>query len=177
MRITGGSFRGRKLKQISWAGTRCSTDKVRQALFNILGPDFIYDEVNVLDCFAGSGAVSVEFISRGAKWVKSVDFNQKCCSYMESLKASFTIDNWQISCSNVQRVLNESDKFDLIFADPPYSDADINEFIDSVLDGTVLKKSGIFVLEHSSKIQFDRKELSKSKKYGESCLSFYIKER
>jgi 16S rRNA (guanine966-N2)-methyltransferase len=170
-------MKGRRLKPVSWSGTRCSTDMVRQALFNILGPDFQYDNLSILDCFAGSGVVALEFISRGAKSVQSIDCNQQCYQYMQDIKSSLSIINWEIIRSKVNsKFIERGGDFDVVFADPPYADDEIERFVDSVLSQSILKKSGIFVLEHSSRLQFDRKELYKTKKYGESCLSFYQKE-
>lgn len=174
MRITGGELKGRVLKAFNWEGTKPSTDKTRQALFNILGPSLEYDHLSVLDCFAGTGIVSLEFLSRGAAEVVSVDRYAKCIDYMRAMKNDFELDHWQLKKADVLKYLKTTEgRFDLIFADPPYSDDRIDELVDFVLQENILSKNGIFVLEHLANRPFVRSELYKSKKYGDTMLSFY----
>jgi 16S rRNA (guanine(966)-N(2))-methyltransferase RsmD len=176
MRITGGDLKGRRLKPFKWDGTKPSTDKTRQALINILGPDFGYSELSVLDCYAGTGIVSLEFLSRGAAHVTSVDRYSKCVDYMRDVKKDLGLSNWETKKSEVFRFLKETNlTFDLVFADPPYLDDQIDEFVDFIIEGNILSKNGIFVLEHVANRSFNRNELFKSKKYGDSMLSFYKK--
>ena len=176
MRITGGNLKGRRLKPFKWDGTKPSTDKTRQALLNILGPGLDFSELNILDCYAGTGIVSLEFLSRGADSVTSVDRYEKCIDYMRDVKKDLNLGNWQIKQSDVFKFLKGSDlSFNLIFADPPYLDDQIDEFVDFIMEDNILSKNGIFVLEHLANRSFNRMELFKSKKYGDSMLSFYKK--
>lgn len=175
MRITGGSLRGRKLPPFTWEGTKPSTDKVRQALFNIIRPNWDSLNNSILDCYAGTGLLSLEFISRGAGFVTSIDKNRKCIKYMESNQKLLGIDNWKINKEDVVRyIVNTEETYDLVFADPPYGDSDIEEYIVLVLErSNILTKKGIFVLEHSSRRVFDHKNRYQTKIYGETALSFY----
>ena len=139
MRITGGDLRGRNLPKFHWKGTKPTTDKVRQALFNIFGPDFDPEGKRVLDCYAGTGIVSLEFISRGFKASVSLDVNKRCCDYMSSLKELLKLQDWQIVNRKVSSYLAaENGEFDVIFADPPYDEKEI-EAIEQYIKLQLLK--------------------------------------
>ena len=92
------------------------------------------------------------------------------------MKKDLGLSNWETKKSEVFRFLKETNlTFDLVFADPPYLDDQIDEFVDFIIEGNILSKNGIFVLEHVANRSFNRNELFKSKKYGDSMLSFYKK--
>jgi len=174
MRVTGGNLKGRKLKAFRWEGTKPSTDKTRQALINILGPEMDYTKLTVLDCYAGTGIVGLEFISRGVKKLTSIDRYSKCVAYMHEIKKEFTLSNWDVEKGDVIQFLKkQKGSYNLVFADPPYADDNIQDLVDLVLENNILAKNGIFVLEHISRRSFQHSGLFKSKKYGETSLSFY----
>ncbi len=176
MRITGGYLKGRVLKNMQWKGTRPSTDMTRQALCNVLSNYFDIEAVDVLDLFAGTGIVSLEFISRGAKSCISIDKSFDCFQFMQNYKRDFEIGNWDILKTDVYKYLrSNSNQFDIIFADPPYELNDLEIFVKTILESNLFKENAIFVLEHRQNKSFCIEKRFDFKKYGDSVLSFYKK--
>ena len=121
MRVTGGTLKGRTLKTIPGLSTRPTTDKIRQSILNTLMNDI--EDASVLDIFAGSGALGIEALSRGAalavfiesgrKQIEIIQYNLKALD----LKAGVFECDYIAACRSLQ---SDDRKFDLIFADPPY---------------------------------------------------------
>jgi 16S rRNA (guanine(966)-N(2))-methyltransferase RsmD len=120
LRIIGGKARGRRIRSVPGGTTRPITDKVREALFNIIGPDI--QGASVLDLFAGTGSVGIEALSRGAKYVCFVDFNwQPIATIRDNLKSTGLIDGGQVIRSDAIAFLGHppNNQFDYIFVAPP----------------------------------------------------------
>ena len=120
MRIISGSKKSITIRAPKDLPSRPTTDKVKESLFNILINRFKIDEVKVLDLFAGTGNISYEFSSRGARNIFSVDNNVKCIKFIKktSLKHGFNI----IAKRNdyIDFLIKTNENFDIIFVDPPY---------------------------------------------------------
>ena len=175
MRISGGEFRGRKLF-VPKSGLRPTTDRVRQALFNILGP---LEGRDFLDLYAGSGSVALEAFSRGGGRVVAVERDRRSCGVVAQ-NASGIRAGIEVICASVPVLLKNwsSGFFDIVFLDPPYhSGSDKAVFAD--LDwGTIVAEGGTIVFEASSREDapvFPGFVLGKSRKYGESALYFFEK--
>ncbi len=181
MRITGGTFKGKKLTSVNNPAVRPTKAMVREALFSILGPGYCQDKV-VLDLFSGSGIMALEAWSRGARKVNCVDSDIKSC---DIIRANFNILN--IPCavtlfhmSATQALTHFSTLgivFDLIFLDPPYLEAELGiNIIDEASRAGLLASDAIAVLEHKDKITLPEclsMSIWKQKKYGHSMLTFY----
>ena len=173
MRITAGSLRGRVLSIPNIEGLRPTPAKVRQALFNILGP---IDDVRFLDLFSGSGVMALEAISRGARSALSVEQNRRLTRDMEQIRQDWGIsDSWQIKTAAADKALMQmaGEHFDLIFADPPYQQ-EFTEKLPLWLDEFSISCEQL-IIEESARV----KPLwpagwicQQSRPYGDSCLHF-----
>ncbi len=177
MRIISGRARGTKLMTIEGLETRPTTDRVKESLFNLLQYDF-YDKT-VLDLFAGSGALGLEGISRGAKSATFVDMNKECIGVIrknaEKIRALDEAKIVQGDCiSAIHRL--EKDSIDIIFMDPPYSKDHVEPILQAIEKDRVLKIDGIIVIEHAKDDVWnlpESLELVKTRTYGITSLTIY----
>ncbi len=180
MRIIAGSVRGRKLKSPRGSDIRPTSDKVREALFNILGP--AVEGGNFLDLFAGSGGVGLEALSRGAR----VTLVEKSPAALALLKANLTNCGFE---NNFQLVLGDALHFvrrlaksppipadDVIVADPPYTSGLADSLLSGLTPGS-LSPSGRLIIEHSSRQRPNCSDTPWERErkviYGKTALSFY----
>src|ERR687897_518752 len=118
MRIIAGTHRGRRIIAPKGLATRPTGDRVREAAFNLIGP---VDGARVLDLFAGSGAMGLEALSRGAASVTFVESDRAACRTIEDNLAKLKLIGARITCGDaVWAVRQESRPYDLILVDPPY---------------------------------------------------------
>ncbi len=178
MRIITGSLRGRRLNPPANLPVRPTTDMARESLFNILNNYVDYEDCSVLDLFAGTGAVSVEFVSRGAKEVTSVDINNACTDYIKSVVAQLKIDNMHVVRADVFDLLKRAYKtFDIVFADPPYALRDLPNLPDLIFQHQILNPNGIFILEHPKEFSFeDHPHFWQHRAYGKVNFTFFANE-
>ena len=175
MRIVSGAHKGFRFPQRNMPHARPTTDRAKEALFNILDQRFYYEGIQVLDLYSGLGSVSLEFCSRWAKQVIAIDFNRKSIAYIKDIAEKLRIDNLSIRQSKVSTYLkNNSEKFDVIFADTPYNATqEIQELIQIISQGDFLTSDGIFILEHQTMTQINHTALVESRNYGQSTFSFF----
>ena len=176
MRIIAGNLRGRRLNPPTTLPVRPTTDMARESLFNILNNYVDYDECAVLDLFAGTGAVSLEFVSRGAKEVTAVDINAQCVDFIKSSALQFGVKNLHVVRSDVFDLLKRAyKKFDIVFADPPYALDNLAQLPDLVFEKNLLTDDGIFVLEHPREYQFEEHpHFWQHRHYGKVNFTFFI---
>ena len=142
MRIISGKFKGRKINYTNLRSVRPTTDRTKESLFNILNQYFIFEQINALDLFSGSGNISYELASRGVTKITSVEKNIKCIKFIYNISKTLDI-KLNIVNSSVLKFLNATKlKFDLIIADPPYSHSkeEIQALIDLVFRKNILNK-------------------------------------
>ena len=177
MRIISGQYKGRRFQSPGNLPVRPTTDAAKESLFNILGNHLEWEELVVLDLFAGIGSISLEFISRGAKSVHSVDIHPGCISFIRSMAQKLDIDNLQVFRQDAFSFLEKSRyPYNLIFADPPYQMDDIASIPDRVLNSECLQSGGIFILEHSGKYHFEEDlRCIEERRYGKVHFSFFRK--
>lgn len=177
MRVVSGKYRGRKIYPPKKFHSRPTTDFAKESLFNILEHQLDWEAFNVLDFFAGSGSISVEFLSRGAASVLSVDKHPKVIQHLHQLKSEFNDDNWSINRSDVFQFIEKSPlSFDLIFADPPFGMDRIDELVDQTFESKVLKDDGLFILEHGNEHDFQSHPyFDRTKNYGGVNFTFFEK--
>jgi 16S rRNA (guanine966-N2)-methyltransferase len=177
MRIIAGQFKGRKIHEPHGNRTHPMSEKVRGAVFNALG-DIV--GLTVLDAFAGTGALSFEAISRGAKLATAVDLDKKAVDAMHLSASELGITNKiKLVKNNIRSWSNQNPqaRFDLLLLDPPYDDLQITILFEKLI-GQHLKKDGVVVLSypgHDSAPKFKGTEIINIKKYGDAQLVFYRK--
>ncbi len=175
IRIIGGDFKGRKLRAPRNLPVRPTTDRAKEALFNILYTRINFEEVQALDLFCGTGNLSFELISRGCKEVTCVDNYRNCIAFVEKTCRELGIENINAIKSDALHFLNRTtSKFDLILADPPYDYQNYEGLISAILAEGVLSNSGSLIIEHDSQIKLqDLSYFKESRRYGNSSFSFF----
>ncbi len=175
MRIIAGTLRGRRLEPPQNLPVRPTTDMARESLFNILNNYVDYEECAVMDLFAGTGAVSLEFISRGAREVTSIDINAQCTDFIKRCAAKFGVGNLHVVRADVFDLLKRANrKFDIVFADPPYAIEGLASLPDLVFERGVLTDDGIFVLEHPREYCFEEHpHFWQHRAYGKVNFTFF----
>ncbi len=177
MRIISGKYRGRTINPPKNLRARPTTDFAKENLFNVLTNLVDYEECDVLDLFAGTGSISYEFASRGARSVTSVELNAVHYNYIKSTARELGAANIFAVKANAFLYLKSCPKqFDVIFADAPYDLNGVEEVVDLVLGGDLLRKGGIFIFEHSDRKNFDAHEYFwQLRSYGSVNFSFFKK--
>ena len=183
MRIIAGCWKGRNLVSLKGSSTRPTYDRIKEAMFNIL-QGYIPDSL-VLDLFAGTGNLGLEALSRGCKKVVFVEKNPRAVRVLNKNRSNLgCLNQSHVICDDVFRViryLSGKERFDLIFADPPYDKGLEILVLNAIAENDILQPQGIIVLEHSSKVaQPDEVENIKkiqTRKYGSTSISFFRKSR
>ena len=179
MRIIGGKAKGRTLHFPSGSKERPTSDFLREALFNLLG---YLQNKTFLDLFAGSGSVGLEAASRGAQGVYFVEKNKHLVEVIKKNIQKCCLDkNCRIIAGDIEFGLRDlfrkKNEFDIIFADPPYSQDLVEETLKSLSKYNVLKEDGVIVIQHSIKENFteiidDNIYQTDQRKYGDNALTF-----
>jgi 16S rRNA (guanine966-N2)-methyltransferase len=183
MRITGGSLRSRALKAPRGQATRPTTDRVREALFGILTSAGVVEGARVLDLYAGTGALALEALSRGAESAFLVESAREALAALRANVISLGLeDRARVVAGDVAHALRrvpEEEAFDLVFADPPWALVDAGTpaavLSDLALHGRIATE-GRVVLEHSARTQppdIDGLVRLDSRRYGDTALTFY----
>ena len=181
MRIIAGEYRGRILKSPPDGRTRPTSDRLRETLFNILAPR-IGEDTRLLDLCAGTGAIGIEALSRGAEFVTFVDKSRRSCALIEE-----NLDLLGIDESKTEVVALPAENFtgrdhatgwDIAFYDPPYdTNYSLVLFDFGENDAKLLRDDGVLIAEHHSKTVLPDASGNLRRwrilKQGETCLSFY----
>lgn len=175
MRIIGGKLKGRVIDLPPRYSARPTTDFAKEALFNILDNEYDFEDLRVLDLFGGTGAISYEFASRGAARVYSVEMSRENAQFIRREAARLGLDAVVAVHQNVFDFLPICyEKFDIIFADPPYALEGLETIPDKVLGAGILHPERYFILEHGSEHSFREHPLFvKEKIYGRVHFSFF----
>lgn len=152
---------------------RPTTDFAKEGLFNMLNSRLDLEGLNVLDLFSGTGNISLEFASRGGQ-VTAVDQNARCCSFVRNTAADLKL-NVHVMKGDVFEFLRScSDKFDLIFADPPYDLEKLPQIHELVHERGLLKPDGLLIIEHGPRTQLNTLSgFIQHRKYGNVNFSFF----
>lgn len=182
MRVIAGLYRGRSLRSPPSLRVRPTSDRLRETLFNVLAPRV--EGVRLLDLCAGSGAVGIEALSRGAAHATFVERSRKMCDLIKSNLALCEIDRDSFkvvtaeAADFVRRSARSNAEWEIIFFDPPY-DTDYTEILAVIDASKVLSNSGVLVAEHYHKSdlseEFGSLKRSRILKQGETSLSFYTR--
>ena len=179
MRVIAGAAKGRVLK-VPRVAVRPTTGLVKGALFAILGSRL--DGAQVLDLYAGSGALGIEALSRGAAWVDFVEQEPRSCAVIrENLKATGLDARAHVYCAKALRALAYLDRqYDIVLLDPPYADPALEAMLTQIADSELVKAETVLVASHSSRRllagaygPFTR---VRERRHGDTCISLFQKE-
>ncbi|MGE0085349.1 MAG: 16S rRNA (guanine(966)-N(2))-methyltransferase RsmD [Desulfococcaceae bacterium] len=177
MRIIAGEFRGRKLLSVRGMKTRPTSDRIRENIFNILS-DAVQDAV-VLDLFAGTGAMGIEALSRGARYALFIEQNRDALAAVSqnirncSLENRARIMRWDI-VKNLSCIRNLPNPFTLVFMDPPYDKNMVKPALQNLIQSGSLSAGAVIVAEHSvtETVHTQELEITDQRKYGKTAVSF-----
>ncbi|MDA1257004.1 MAG: 16S rRNA (guanine(966)-N(2))-methyltransferase RsmD [Chloroflexi bacterium] len=180
MRIGGGEAGGRRIggRRRGQAGLRPTSSRVRLAIFSMLGPGGL-DGVDVLDLYAGTGAMGFEALSRGARRAEFVELNERRCKDIteaaERLGFTDRVTVLRGRCERITATL--TDRFDVVFIDPPYEDVPFAEVIGNLDNADALNPDATIFAEHSVRTELEdrygRLERTDQRRYGDSAVSTY----
>ncbi|MCA9766110.1 MAG: 16S rRNA (guanine(966)-N(2))-methyltransferase RsmD [Carnobacterium sp.] len=180
MRVISGNYGGRKLKSAPGENTRPTSDKVKESIFNIIGPYF--DGGRCLDLFAGSGGLSIEAISRGMDHAILVDNDSTAIKIIkENIEMTKETTKFDVYRSDANRAIEmlatKNSPFDLLFIDPPYFEQDIIKQLEKILSLNLLADKAVIVCEVGRKVDLPD-EIGEAKQfrstvYGASKLVLY----
>ena len=189
MRVIGGTARSIPLVSLKGAKVRPTLDRVRESLFNQVGEEIA--DARFLDLFAGSGAIGIEALSRGAGEVVFVEINPKAqaviyqnlakCRFLDSESEVKKLKPWILLKSKALHALKvlaeRQHQFDLVYIDPPYAENLYEETLLALAHSSLLAESAQVIAEHHHKTvlqeNYDKLELIKNRQIGDTCLSFY----
>ena len=186
MRVIGGKYRGRILRAPHGREVRPTSDRLRETLFNIIAPHI--EGSRFLDICAGSGAIGIEALSRGAASATFIDSSRRACAVIESNLASLSItSNATIinkdAVAAFKRLSGDEAKFDIIFFDPPYASEIYSQVMRGIAAGQLLAPDALVITEHRAKAppaaEYGGLKIDREVKQGESALAFYagVRER
>jgi len=180
VRVVAGEAKGRPLKAVPGKGTRPTTDKVKEAIFSMIGPFF--DGGVALDLFAGTGGLAIESLSRGAERAIFVDADAKSIEVVRAnLKATGFEKKSEVYRNDAERALKVLAKrdtaFDLVFLDPPYRMKNGDELLLRMEESGLLQPGAVIVLEYESSYEYPEAfgsfSLRRKAVYGDTAVSIY----
>jgi len=180
VRVISGTVKGRNLKAVPGMNTRPTTDKVKEAIFSMIGPYF--DGGLVLDLFAGAGGLGIEAMSRGIEQGIFIDIERASVDIIrQNLQSTGLIEQSEVyrnSAEQALKVLQRRElKFDLIFVDPPYRMKKMDELLVNIEARQLLVEGAIVVVEHDSRTQYAEQiggfNCIRKAEYGETTVSIY----
>jgi len=179
MRIIAGQYKGRRLEAVTAQGIRPTSDRVREAVFNIIAGKI--SGARVLDIFAGTGALGLEALSRGASHTTFIDVSPQACELITKNAERCGIhEKARVICHDMSRgTLPEHIKgepFSIIFMDPPYGTTLLETALTSGILNQVLARDGMIIAEHSIKVELPHPitglDIHDQRKYGKTLISF-----
>jgi len=178
VRIIRGKFKTRYFRIPKSFPSRPTTDFAKEGLFNILEHQFSLDNLRILDLCAGSGNISFEFLSREAGTVVAVDKNFNCYKHIKTMSHKYECaDQIAVIKSDLIKYLKQTnEKFDLIFADPPYAYEHHEEIANLVFERDLLNDGGILIIEHGKQTSLKNiTHFDFERTYGGVHFSFFFK--
>jgi len=175
MRIIGGQFKGRKIIAPGNLPVRPTTDFAKEGLFNILSNRINFEETKFLDLFCGTGNISWEIASRGCKNITCVDENTNCYAFITKTADKLGLKTVKAYRSDAFKFCTTSlEKFDFIFADPPFNHEKTVSLPDLIFEKQLLNNDGILIIEHPKDYDFSNHPYFKEeRKYGKIHFSFF----
>jgi len=177
MRIIGGDLGGRRLNPPSkMPYTRPTTDIAKEGLFNILENNLELDGLRSLDLFGGTGAISYELASRGVKDLTVIEKDPAMFAFIQKNAGDLGLENFKVIRMDVFRYIGQcTEKFDFIFAGPPYALTNIDDLPRLVAERQLLQEKGWFVLEHTPRNNYEGYPLYVTRRnYGTTLFSIFV---
>lgn len=178
MRIISGKHKSRRINPPKGLPVRPTTDFAKEGLFNILNNRISFSEIKALELFAGTGNISFELASRGAKEIIAVDSEFGCINFIKKTSAELDMPIQAFKADVFKYLDFQKEQFDLVFADPPYAFTleQLEGLVLKIVDDNWLKDDGILILEHFKANNLSElKYFQESRKYGGSVFSFFQK--
>jgi 16S rRNA (guanine(966)-N(2))-methyltransferase RsmD len=176
MRIISGKYKGRRFNPPKNLKARPTTDIAKEGLFNILSNTIDFEDISVLDMFAGSGSMGFEFVSRGCRNVTSLEIDNGNYHFIRKIIKELGIEDVinTCKCDSFKFINKTNSKFDLIFADPPYDHKDLEKIPDLIFEKKLLNDEGLLILEHPKDKSFqEHPRFFDNRKYGHVNFSFF----
>ena len=175
MRIITGQFKGRHFDIPRTFKARPTTDFAKENIFNVLNGYIDFDGITALDLFAGTGSISLELVSRGCKEVVSVEKDRDHARFIADCMKKINAENDILIRGDVFRFLKSChQKFDFIFADPPYALPELDTLPDLVFEHDLLAADGVFVFEHGKHNDFSaHPRFKEHRSYGSVNFSIF----
>jgi 16S rRNA (guanine966-N2)-methyltransferase len=180
MRIIGGEHGGRKFNPPNkMPYTRPTTDIAKEGLFNVIQHSLDIEQLKTLDLFGGTGNISYELASRGAKDLTIVEKDVAMYEFIKKTSTQLHLENLRIIKMDVFRFIEQcTEKFDFIFAGPPYALTNIDDLPKRIFDKQLMNTNGWFVLEHTPRNDYTNFPFYKTgKNYGTTVFSIFIETR
>ena len=177
MRIIAGEHGGRRFNPPSkMPYTRPTTDVAKEGLFNVIQNNLAFESLKTLDLFGGTGSISYELASRGVTDLTIVEKDNQMYDFIKKTSAALRLENFKVFKSDVFRFIeNCTDKFDFIFAGPPYALTNIDDLPKLIFEKQLLNKGGWFVLEHTPRNDYKTLPFYKTERnYGTTIFSIFI---
>lgn len=176
MRIISGKHKSRRITAPSKLPVRPTTDMAKEGLFNILNNHYYFDELSVLDLFAGTGNISYEFASRGVQNITAVDNDYGCVQFINKTSAELHLNITGLKNDVLSFLEKTQLKSNIIFADPPYDmpQENFERIPELVFKNELLLKDGVLIIEHAKQTDLSHLDhFSNKRKYGGSAFSFF----
>ncbi|MDR1332297.1 MAG: RsmD family RNA methyltransferase [Tannerella sp.] len=177
MRIIRGKYGRRRFQVPASFGARPTTDFAKENLFNVLENLVEWEAMDALDLFAGTGSISFELLSRGCRSVTAVELHGAHAAFISKVAKELGTENFSLIRGDVFRYLHAAHmpSFDFLFADPPYALKELPALPGLVMDGTLLRPGGMFVLEHPKTYDFSaHPRFSQRRAYGSVNFSVFL---
>ena len=176
MRIVSGTLKGRRISPPKKLPVRPTTDRAKEALFNILVHQYDFENCTVLDLFSGTGSISYEFGSRGVASIIAVDQHQGCIRFISQTATALSLPITAVKMPVLLFLERNSNSYDFIFADPPYAFEleTYKTMIDSIFEKKALSDDGLLIVEHAEQVDLsDIAHFSHARSYGGCVFSFF----
>ena len=180
MRIIGGEHGGRKFNPpANMPHTRPTTDIAKEGLFNVLQHKLDFENLKTLDLFGGTGSISYELASRGVPDLTIVEKDTAMYEFIKKTAAVLRLENFKVVKMDVFKFIETTaDKFDFIFAGPPYALTSIDDLPRLIFEKRLLNKGGWFILEHTPRNDYKSFPLYRTERnYGTTVFTTFVEER
>lgn len=176
MRIISGKYKGKILIAPQNLPVRPTADMQKEALFNVLANYYHFENISVLDLFAGTGNISFEFASRGVKHLTCIDDFAGCVQYIKKTAETLGFPIATLQSDVFRYIAQNRQKFDVVFADPPYDLPleDFKKLVHNIFENEWLTPEGMLIIEHSTRTDLSNQPFFRfSRKYGGTVFSFF----
>jgi 16S rRNA (guanine966-N2)-methyltransferase len=159
--------------------TRPTTDIAKEGLFNMLQNNLEFESLKTLDLFGGTGSISYELASRGVPDLTVVEKDAQMFNFIKKTATDLHIENFKVVRSDVFRFIDQcTEKFDLIFAGPPYALQTIDDLPKRIFERSLLKENGWFILEHTPRNNYESfPGFKRARNYGTTVFSLFVNEK